>query len=257
MIIVGSEQKMKELVERHRLIDKESGLPEMDFNTIKEMPKELEIEYGTKSHDGVRLYLAKKNPNIDFYGSKEDKLTDEEYQELKNTMEDHERITKLDDINEGYLNILKEKYKDGLGKVERLGQKCVENVKKYGAMNWYEWSIANWGTKWNASDTNINGAEMTFDTAWDPAIPAMVEMSRQYPEMPIAMMFADEQTGAHTGYVLMKSGNIDESGSFKDFSVDAYKLAFRAWGNADEYHYDEDEKIYVRNDLEHDGSETE
>ena len=93
--------------------------------------------------------------------------------------------------------------------------------------------------------------------AWDPTIPAVLEMSRQHPGMPIAMMFADEQTGAHTGYVLMKSGNIHESGSFKDFSVDAYKLAFHVWGNADEYHYDEEKKTYVRNDLEHDKSKIE
>lgn len=251
MIIVGSEQKMKELVDRHCPIDKELGLPEMDFNTIKRMPKELDIEYDTKNHDGVRLYLAKKNPSIDFYGLKEDKLTEEDYQNLKATMEDHEWVTKLDDIDEDYLNILKTKYKDGLGKVEKLGERCVENVKEFGTMNWYEWSIANWGTKWNASDTNIDGTEMTFDTAWDPAIPAVLEMSRQHPGMPIAMMFADEQMGAHTGYVLMKSGNIDESGSFKDFSVDAYKLAFHVWGNADEYHYDEEKKTYVRNDIEH------
>ena len=44
-------------------------------------------------------------------------------------------------------------------------------ISKYGADNWYSWSIENWGTKWNACDTNVelnkNVLSYTFDTAWD------------------------------------------------------------------------------------------
>ena len=42
---------------------------------------------------------------------------------------------------------------------------------KYGADNWYDWSINNWGTKWNACDTEVEQRDGTliyrFDTAWD------------------------------------------------------------------------------------------
>jgi hypothetical protein len=39
---------------------------------------------------------------------------------------------------------------------------------------WYDWCIANWGTKWNAQNVYLNmnepdGIEITFDTAWAPA----------------------------------------------------------------------------------------
>ena len=31
-----------------------------------------------------------------------------------------------------------------------LGKRAFENIQNYGAPTWYEWSIDNWGTKWNA-----------------------------------------------------------------------------------------------------------
>lgn len=247
VIIVKNEEKLEEIIQKHCPINKKSGMPEMDFNTIIQMPKEMNIEYGSKSNDGLSLYLAKINPNIHFYGSKKDKLSQEEYKELSGLLKEHSWITNLKPMDKTRLQSLQKQYKGKLTGVLSLGKKCVQNIKKYKAMNWYEWSVIHWGTKWNAFDTFINGSELSFNTAWDPAIPAMVELSRLHPGLPIAMLFADEQTGANTGYVLMKNGHIDDSGTFKDFSVDAYKLAFRLWGNEDEYHFDKEKNTYVLN----------
>ena len=73
----------------------------------------------------------------------------------------------------------------------RLGdpdeQKALEakeqaNINKYGVANWYDWCIANWGTKWDISPVNeaerIDENTMTgfFDTAWGPAIQAYEAM---------------------------------------------------------------------------------
>ena len=55
---------------------------------------------------------------------------------------------------------------------------AVENdilLEKFGATNWYDWSITNWGTKWDISgghftsstDNDISGS---FETAWAPPI---------------------------------------------------------------------------------------
>lgn len=53
--------------------------------------------------------------------------------------------------------------KGSLGEKER---------KKYGNNNWYNWSILNWGTKWNAVEASLdtdnnNKLEYSFRTAWD------------------------------------------------------------------------------------------
>ena len=46
-----------------------------------------------------------------------------------------------------------------------------EEEEKYGANNWYRWSIDNWGTKWNSVDTRVeeNGSTLSYNfmTAWD------------------------------------------------------------------------------------------
>ena len=47
-----------------------------------------------------------------------------------------------------------------------------EEEEKYGKNNWYHWSIENWGTKWNACNTEIvddtgNLLYYRFETAWD------------------------------------------------------------------------------------------
>lgn len=48
-------------------------------------------------------------------------------------------------------------------------------VEKYGADNWYDWHIKNWGTKWDVEPDgytrpNPNTMSMGFETAWGPAI---------------------------------------------------------------------------------------
>ena len=53
-------------------------------------------------------------------------------------------------------------------------------VEKYGASDWYQWAVNNWGTKWDVSvdscDVSENdkgdpvSATLWFDTAWSPPI---------------------------------------------------------------------------------------
>jgi hypothetical protein len=51
------------------------------------------------------------------------------------------------------------------------------NVEKYGYADWYDWRVANWGTKWDLCDVAVNRVDdetvtLTFDTAWSPPIEA-------------------------------------------------------------------------------------
>ena len=55
------------------------------------------------------------------------------------------------------------------------------NLKKYGFKNWYDWNIANWGTKWDFSLDNLdrpdpNTVTAAFDSAWAPPIDAYVKL---------------------------------------------------------------------------------
>lgn len=63
-----------------------------------------------------------------------------------------------------------------------------ENKEKYGFESWYDWSVENWGTKWNAYNcwTLEEGSGLTIDdisdlgfqTAWSPPLNVIRELSR-------------------------------------------------------------------------------
>jgi len=50
-------------------------------------------------------------------------------------------------------------------------ERSQELKAKYGFDNWYDWTCSNWGTKWNAIDTEAEQRDGTlmyrFNTAWD------------------------------------------------------------------------------------------
>jgi len=57
-----------------------------------------------------------------------------------------------------------------------LELKQAANQLKYGFPTWYEWSIANWGTKWDVGDKNFKpelnegdtSITLSFESAWGP-----------------------------------------------------------------------------------------
>ena len=62
---------------------------------------------------------------------------------------------------------------------EALELKEDLNVKKFGYKNWYDWQVANWGTKWDICEATVvevkddgYAATLSFDTAWSPPIGA-------------------------------------------------------------------------------------
>ena len=58
----------------------------------------------------------------------------------------------------------------------------MEDREKYpGDLNWYDWSVDHWGTKWNASEGLIDRTTHTlrFQTAWSYAAPALWELADQ------------------------------------------------------------------------------
>lgn len=245
-IIVGSPKFRDEIVKAHVRENKETGESVFDFNTIVKMPDDLNIEYGSKSSDGLALYIAKVNPACEFYGKSGEKMKDNEFRHLHSLLEKHPLFMEDKPLSEDRYKELAAKYGDKLEEVTSLGEKCYQNALKYGAINWYEWSVNNWGTKWNATDYVLGDKGVEFETAWDPALPAVVAMSKMHPNIRIAFLYSDEDIGNHVGYMLLTGGKVDYQGTFENQSRDAYKLAFDLWGCGDEYRYDEKKGTYER-----------
>jgi hypothetical protein len=106
-----------------------------------------------------------------------------------------------------------------------LGSKEKEMCEREGRPNWYDWNIANWGTKWNAySCSKISDGEYCFDTAWS-AVPHLIAvMSEEFPDVTFEYTYADEDTAYNCGEYVFEGGsaifeNIPEGGSKEAYDV--------------------------------------
>jgi len=77
---------------------------------------------------------------------------------------------------------------------------CEQNKNDYGYGGWYDWSVANWDTKWNAYscwtlEDNFNEiddlSDIGFQTAWSPPINVIRELAKLVGE-PLRMSYYDE-----------------------------------------------------------------
>jgi hypothetical protein len=240
--------KAHEVVEKNFTEDPATHERGLDFDTVDKMPEDLNIEYGSTSEDGLRLYLTKVSPNCKWAGTKEDKMTKKAFADLLEKVKARTFGSNGFEMTEEDAAKLQAKYKDRLQTVMDLGKKQVDNLAKYGAMNWYEWRCREWGCKWNASETSVEGDTIEFSTPWSPAIEAVVKLSKQHPDLRMAYLWADEEIGQRTGFMLLHGGTIDRAGKFKDGGKDAFKLAMDLWGCQGDYVFDEKKDTYVPKD---------
>ena len=137
----------------------------IDFNLSKRMPESLDVEAGGYNEIDMYLFLSDKL-NIDVSLVKKDPIV---IANIKNAFS-------KDWIKEISLRAENEwnNWDDDKKKAHfENGKKLVDNYQKYGAINWYEWCIKYWGTKWNASNSHVkdvddNNVMITFNTAWSP-----------------------------------------------------------------------------------------
>lgn len=57
---------------------------------------------------------------------------------------------------------------DGVQKITQA--EADRRMREYGALDWYEWALENWGTKWGTYDHEWDEGTMIlhFQTAWSP-----------------------------------------------------------------------------------------
>lgn len=79
--------------------------------------------------------------------------------------------------------------------------------KDCGHWNSLEWAVANWGTKWNAFDADVNPSDRTifFNSAWSAPIPIYKALAKQFPTHKISVKYYDEG-GWFAGYCNIEDG---------------------------------------------------
>jgi len=86
-------------------------------------------------------------------------------------------------------------------------KESIKLKEKYGADNWYDWSVDNWGVKWNITlseeqDVQDEGdyLQYTFDTAWGPPYGVFNALRNKFPDLGISW-FYDEPGMQFAGYL--------------------------------------------------------
>ena len=89
-------------------------------------------------------------------------------------------------------------------------------IDEYGADNWYDWSLENWGCKWNCSNVYVNEVNdnlfcCTFDTPWSPPYELFDKIHEMFPYLEINIEWHEEGGEAgdanwdeHFGFVSRK-----------------------------------------------------
>jgi hypothetical protein len=195
--IVASEELTAQIKSEIRSVDEDGETRHIDFNKILPMPESLRITSGSTTSNGIAILKYRAGD-------------DTEIRTIMGYAWGKEFATPEDLIEHMIVK--------GSANLEEA-QKALDNERLYGCRDWYGWSTANWGTKWNAYSTNDTDVdEVTFETAWSNPYPVMVALSVKYPEAIINVRFADEDFGHNVGEYSLENGeviyeNIPEGGS--------------------------------------------
>jgi hypothetical protein len=90
------------------------------------------------------------------------------------------------------------------------GEKRLQAIEETGFADWYDWSTAHWGTKWNAYLLHIHSErplEFSFNTAWEFPLPVFAAIVEAFPRLSIRCSCYDEgDSFAGDGYLNPRPG---------------------------------------------------
>ena len=130
------------------------------------------------------------------------------------------------------MDIYKDKTEKELSDYKIRGEKIFNIALQRGSIDWRDWRINNWGTKWNAYETDIDcfdgSVVLSFYTANHGAIPVIKKLVEMFPNLEFFYKYADEVIAYNCGEVY----GVDGSCSVKfvdDESDEAMALYIECW----------------------------
>lgn len=216
-----------------------------DFNKIIPMPESLDIESGSITDEGI-IYYVTDRCTLPLRAIKEEyrKLADKNVRNIFSNGSWAEEV---------FARVLERTHDMPDKEKEELYQRgkiYVSNIENYGYTTWYDWSIDNWGTKWNAySNEQEDEDTISFETAWSNPEPIMLKLSEMYPEATIEHWWADEDMGNNDGYRVYRGGKIVEGDYHDSCSNEAYETYIKCWGESQCLYLDED-GLWQRHDCD-------
>ena len=179
--------------------DDGSGTEEgFDFNKLIPMPEGLDVEAGSRTEDGIQIVL--------------DELKRSEIEGSQQIIDAVIAAKRKENIFSSFsplstselVNLITVAKKNGFyDDMVKAGKQAIKNIVETGYSDWYHWSIANWGTKWNSYSygDSRKDLEVYFQTAWDAPKPVIEKLMAEMPAGSIVEYeYADENIGHNVGH---------------------------------------------------------
>lgn len=108
--------------------------------------------------------------------------------------------------------------------VRRQADGYQRNMDETGFRTWYDWCMANWGVKWDASDVEVASVTeesgltdltISFRTPWGPPSEGMATISRRFPDIRFRLEYFECGMG-------FKGVQVYESGEVVEYSSSDY-----------------------------------
>lgn len=93
---------------------------------------------------------------------------------------------------------------------ELTPEKELERIEQYDAIDWYDWSVKHWGTKWDVPSHKVEQVaahHLVFDTAWAPPEKWLLKVSQDYPLVRFTLAFC-EGGNCFWGTVVISNGEV-------------------------------------------------
>lgn len=189
----------------------EIGIGSLDFNKVIPMPDSLNITAGSATERAYKLYKDFMDVYTLFGTTNMDNVL-----HVPPSSEDA-FLRQRPDIDRSEFN---------------LGKAVFQNKMQYKATTWYDWCIANWGTKWNAYGYEFemdfsDNDNLWFQTAWSAPHPILEKLSEMYPSITLTHQWADEDLGANCGERTYLGGEM--IGEYIPEGVRAMQFAMEVW----------------------------
>lgn len=182
----------------------------LDFNTIVPLPESLAKTdgYGKARHiQNIIMYLINSYPEL----VKSPNETGTILRFIKElchnpSIIDIEMVMRvqrhINDYKDEKINYTEDDIADG--------KKALYNIVQYGYFDWYDWSIDNWGTKWNVCECIINHKTLSiyWTTAWSPTIKIAQKIANSC-EHPVYYRYAEEQFTEYVGEYIFNNNNVE------------------------------------------------
>jgi len=199
----------------------------LDFNKIKPMPESLNLIAGSNKDYAVLYAIMKMKGTSKFQDTIEklkgmtecsyivanyliafDKCNDIDTTTIETIEKEAEKFEKMLKSGERYPFDDVDYEKLGIHNFEDLGNVYINNVINYGYDTWYDWSIKNWGTKWNSRNTYVGDDYVEFETAWSCPVEVLMALSEKFSDVKIIVEYADEDIGSNCGGFILLNGKI-------------------------------------------------